>query len=74
MRKEEYIKTVSEQMRSQMARDMVEKELSDHIDDQAESYEKEGMSEEEAFSRAVLEMGDPVETGIELDRIHRPEM
>lgn len=74
MRKEEYIKTVSEQIRSQMARDMVEKELSDHIDDQAESYEKEGMSEEEAFSRAVLDMGDPVETGIELDRIHRPEM
>lgn len=74
MKKEEYIKTVADQIRYQKARGLVEKELSDHIEDQAESYRKEGMDEEEALDRAVREMGDPVEAGVEFDRVHRPKM
>lgn len=34
----------------------------------------EGMSRREAERAAVKEMGDPVETGVELDKIHRPKM
>ena len=50
------------------------KELEDHIKDQKCDYMTEGMEPSEAEEAAVLEMGDPVEVGIEMDRIHRPKM
>lgn len=74
MRMEEYLSTVTEQIRCQRARELVECELKDHILDQAQAYEAEGMFGEEAMEKAVREMGDPIETGVSLDRIHRPRM
>lgn len=74
MKLDEYLTTVTEQIRCQKARKMVSDELRDHILDQAESYEAEGMFEEDALEKAVREMGDPVETGVSLDRVHRPQM
>ncbi len=74
MRMEEYLETVTEQLRCTKARELVVGELRDHILDQAEAYEAEGMFEEEALEKAVRDMGDPVETGVSLDRIHRPRM
>ncbi len=50
------------------------KELEDHIEDQKCDYMTEGMEPSEAEETAVLEMGDPVEVGIKMDRIHRPKM
>lgn len=70
---EEFIRTLTEQIRCVKAREGVAKELMDHIWDQAEGYEKDGMSHEEAMKEAVKEMGDPVAIGIELDHIHRPK-
>jgi len=74
MNVEEYTQIVSDQIRSKKARPFVVKELQDHIRDQTAAYEAEGESKEEALDRAVMEMGDPAEVGIELDRIHRPQM
>lgn len=72
MGKEEYLKTVTEQMRCKQARGAVEEELCSHIEEAARTYEEFGISEEAAYQRAVEQMGDPVEVGVELDRIHRP--
>lgn len=74
MRMEEYLSVVTEQIRCKKARGLVGDELKEHILEQAEAYEAEGMFEEEALERAVKDMGDPVETGVSLDRIHRPQM
>ena len=74
MRLDEYLDTVSEQIRYIKIRSTVVKELENHILDQAEAYEACGAFPEEAMERAVREMGDPVETGVSLDRIHRPQM
>jgi cell division protein FtsW (lipid II flippase)/acetylornithine deacetylase/succinyl-diaminopimelate desuccinylase-like protein len=74
MKLEEYLTTVTEQIRWRQAREMVENELKDHILDQKEAYEADGMPEEEALDRAVKEMGDPVDVGISMDRVHRPQM
>ena len=74
MKMEEYLNTVTDQIRCTRARGMVEKELREHIQDQTEAYEADGMFEEEAQEKAVRDMGDPVETGAALDRIHRPHM
>ena len=70
---EEFIKTLTEQMRCVKARSGVARELADHITDQAEAYEHAGMKYEDALERAVHEMGDPVEIGVSMDRIHKPQ-
>lgn len=70
----EYLDQVTGQMRCKKARDMVARELENHIEDQAETYEKSGLSKEEAVTRAVEQMGDPIEVGTFMDRIHRPRM
>lgn len=74
MKLEEYLTSVTEQIRCVKARDMVSEELKGHILDQAEAYEADGMCREEALVRAVRDMGDPVETGVSLDRVHRPRV
>lgn len=73
MKKSDYIGTVMEQVRCRSVHKALEKELEAHIDDCAEAFAAEGFSPEEAEEKAVLTMGDPVETGIRLDRVHRPK-
>ena len=69
---EEYITTLIAQIRCKQARQGVAQEIRDHISDQTRAYEQNGMEHEKAIEMAVREMGDPVEAGIALDRIHRP--
>lgn len=71
---EEFIKTLTEQIRCVKAREGVAQEISNHIIDQTEAFEQKGMTYEQALERAVQEMGDPVEIGISMDRIHRPQI
>ena len=65
---------LTEQIRCKKARPMIEEEYQAHIDDQKLDFMAQGMSEAEAEEAAVREMGDPVEAGVQLDRIHRPKM
>lgn len=74
MRREEYLHTLTEQIRCKMARGTIEQEINDHIEDQKAEFLSEGMSQTEAEEAAVREMGDPVEVWLEMDRIHRPTM
>ena len=73
MKKSDYIGTVMEQVRCKAVHKALGEELEAHIDDCAEAFAAEGLSPEEAEEKAVLTMGDPVETGIQLDRVHRPK-
>ena len=73
MKKSDYIGTVMEQVRCKAVHKALGEELEAHIDDCAEAFAAEGLSPEEAEEKAVLSMGDPVETGIQLDRVHRPK-
>ena len=74
MNRSDYFKTLTEQIRCRRARPMIEEELQAHIDDQKLDFMAQGLSEKEAEEAAVNEMGDPVEVGVALDRIHRPRM
>ncbi len=65
---------LTEQIRCKMARGTIEQEINDHIEDQKAEFLGEGMGQTEAEEAAVREMGDPVEVGLEMDRIHRPTM
>jgi len=70
---EEYITTLTEQIRCKRARQGVAQEIRNHIADQTQAFEQNGMEHEKAVEMAVREMGDPVEAGAALDRIHRPQ-
>ncbi len=70
---EEFIRILTDQIRCAKARDGVARELSSHILDQAQAYEQSGMAHDKAVTKAVREMGDPVEIGVLMDRIHRPQ-
>lgn len=70
----EYLVAVTEQIRCKRARSLVAGELANHIEDQKQAYMEDGMDEVEAQEQAVLQMGDPVEVGTQMNRIHRPQM
>ncbi len=74
MDRRSYLNILEGQIRAKRARPMVVREVEDHIEDQKAAFLAEGMTGEEAEEAAVLEMGDPVEAGVALDRIHRPQM
>lgn len=71
---EEYLKVLLEQIRCKKAHPMIEEEIRTHIEEQAGANMEAGMEKEQALKEAVLDMGDPVETGVALDKIHRPQM
>lgn len=71
---EKYLTTVIDQLRCKEVRPYVEKELRDHIEDQIEHNVSKGMKQEDAEKAAVKDMGDPVETGELLDKIHSTKM
>ncbi len=71
---EEFLKTITEQIRCVKARDGVAQEIRDHILDQAAAYERSGDNHDEALKKAVRDMGDPVEIGIALDAVHKPRL
>lgn len=71
---EKYLQAVLEQIRCKKVHPYIREELMGHIQDQMEDNRKSGMSEKEAEEAAVRDMGDPVEIGVEFDRIHRPQI
>ena len=71
---EEYIRILLEQIRCKKAHAAIREEFCSHMEEQIADNMAAGMSREEAETAAVKDMGSPVETGISLDRIHRPQM
>ena len=71
---EEYIKILLEQIRFEKAHKAIGDEIRAHIEDQAEANISERMDKATAEKKAVEDMGDPVETGIALDKVHRPQL
>lgn len=74
MEYKEYMDTLGEQIQDHRARRMVLGEIRGHIEEQCAAYEAEGMGPEEALAESVRQMGDPMEVGARLNRIHRPRI
>lgn len=70
---DEYIESVCKQIRAKKAHKFIKTELENHIVEQKNAFEKQGMDEEIALEKAITEMGNPISVGTELDRIHRPK-
>ncbi|MBR1931811.1 MAG: FtsW/RodA/SpoVE family cell cycle protein [Lachnospiraceae bacterium] len=71
---EEYIKVLLEQIRCRKVHPYIAEELKSHMEDQISDNLALGMTGEEAEAAAVEDMGSPVEAGVALDQIHRPQI
>ena len=71
---EEYLKTLLEQIRCKKAHASIYHEIRGHIEEQVADNIAEGMSKDDALKAALNDMGDPVQTGVEMDQLHRPQM
>lgn len=69
----EYTNTVCEQIRWKKAHASIREEIKNHVKDQRDAYIRSGEDEEAATDQAIMQMGDPVMIGNELDRTHRPK-
>lgn len=72
MKKEEYLNVVTKQIHYIFDRKHIEAELKEHVEDSIEELMEEGLPYVEAETQAVLQMGDPVETGKLLNKEHHP--
>lgn len=69
----DYLKTVCDQIRWKKAHATVSRELEDHIIDQKNAYQNNGIDEEKATDEAIRQMGDPIMVGTQLDGTYRPK-
>jgi len=65
---------MTDQIRSKRAKGLIAEEISRHIEDQKDAYRQDGDDENTAMAKALEQMGDPVEVGKQLDKIHRPKI
>lgn len=70
--REAFLRAALRSLRPGRAREGLERELRDHLDDAAEAYRAQGLPPEEAEARAVASMGDPKALARQIRRAHRP--
>lgn len=71
---EEFLDKLISQIRCKKARPYIRDEIKMHIEDQISDNIQSGMRKDEAEKEAIKDMGDPIEVGISLDRIHKPQV
>ena len=74
MQTREFLDKVCEQIKYKPIRNEISKELEDHIQEIKEEYLQEGIQENEAEEKAIIQMGVAEEIGKKLNRIHKPRM
>lgn len=74
MKRAEFLQTVRKEIHYIFARNAIEKELEQHINESIEDMIADGMYFDEAEELAVLQMGDAKEIGHELNKVHNPLM
>jgi len=71
---DEFLNKLLSQIRCKKARPFIRDEIRIHIEEQISDNIRAGMDKEEAEREAIKDMGDPIEIGISLDRIHKPQI
>ena len=70
---QEYSKSVCDQIRWKKAHSVISEEIENHLVDQRDAYIADGLDEINATNNAIVQMGDPITIGTQLDRTHRPK-
>ncbi|EAF1797343.1 FtsW/RodA/SpoVE family cell cycle protein [Listeria monocytogenes] len=71
---EEYLGKVIAKVKSKQAHSMIKKELSNHLEELSDSFQRRGLSIEDADKKAMQEMGDPSAVGKNMNQLHKPRM
>ena len=69
----EYTTTVCDQIAWDKAHAAITQEIESHIIDQRNAYMTDGTDEAAATHKAIMQMGDPVTVGTQLNNTHRPK-
>jgi cell division protein FtsW (lipid II flippase) len=70
----EFLDSVCREVRAKEMHADIREELLGHLEDRVEQLvEAEGKSEKEAIAEAIKQMGNPVEIGESLHKVHRPK-
>lgn len=72
-RLEQYLMQIGEQIRWKRARPILLRELETHVLEQLDTCLEAGLSQEKAEAETLRQLGDPVEIGQTLDRLHQPK-
>ena len=72
-RLEQYLTQIGEQIRWKRARSILLRELENHALEQLDTCLETGLSQEEAETETLRQLGDPVKIGQDLDRLHQPK-
>ncbi|WP_413377637.1 permease prefix domain 1-containing protein [Alkalihalobacillus sp. 1P02AB] len=67
-----FLTRVTEQMKSKEGKHLVQKELYSHLQQSKKANMRAGYSDEEAEVNAISRMGDPVQLGRKMNKLHRP--
>ena len=70
--REAFLRAALRFLRPGRAREGLERELRDHLDDAAAAYRAQGLPAQEAEARAVASMGDPKALARQIRQAHRP--
>lgn len=68
----EYISSVCSEIKNREIHEEIKLELENHIEEIAEDYLLQGITEDEAIDRAISQMGDAGIVGRQLNKIHKP--
>jgi len=69
----DYVKTVCRQIRWKKAHTRISDEMENHIKDGRDSYIAQGLDEQAATEKAIVDTGDAMIIGTQFDSIHRPK-
>lgn len=69
----EYISSVCKQIRWKICHKLISEELTTHILEQRSLYLSEGDDDKTATEEAIIQMGDPVKLGSDLNGVHKPK-
>lgn len=65
----EYLNEVCDQVRWKKSHEIISEEIECHIIDQKNAFISQGLDNKTAIDKAILEMGDPVDVGTEVDSV-----
>lgn len=74
MKAKDFLNDICNQIKYKPIRNEISEEFKNHIEEQKENYILEGISENEAEEKVVAQMGDAIEIGKKLNKIHKPKM
>lgn len=71
---EEFLDIICNEIKYKPVRKSISDEIKNHIEEAKEEYILDGLGEDIAEQKAILNMGNPIDIGTALNKIHKPKL